>query len=86
MCSVLFGASNRELISPMYFRNYYKCKFTCGVPTVYTSRVENSCHMKTEAGIMLKYKLDAVNMEKNATLFPGRTKGEEGPPRRLKEV
>lgn len=42
--------------------------------------------MKTEAGIMLKNKLDAGNMEKNATLFPGRTKGEEGPPRRLKEV
>lgn len=56
------------------------------MPTVYTSRVENGCHMKTEAGIILKNKLDAGNLEKNATLFPGRTKGEEGPPRRLKEV
>lgn len=49
------------------------------------TRAQNSCQVKSVAGIVPKNKSAAGNLWRKPTLLTGRRKGEEGPPRRLKE-
>jgi len=49
------------------------------------TRAQNSCQAKSVAGIVPKNKSAAGNLCRKVTLLTGRTKGEKGPPRKLKE-
>lgn len=84
MSSLLLKASDWEPVKPQELQEPLQVKFTWGMSITPVARAQDSCRVKSEAGIVPEDKSAAGNLRRKATVLTERTKGEEGHPRRLR--
>lgn len=84
MSSLLLRAPNREPAKPRELQEQLQVKFTWGMSVTPVARAQESCGVKTEAGIVPENRSAAGSWRREATLLTGRTKGQEAHPSRLR--